>query len=87
MSENEPKLGVLIIRAIDDLAKVTRSQRLLRIALDELGQPSGDDTETIERVGLLIDSYFCQSEAFLEDLQFDLDKIVKMAAASKGQDL
>jgi hypothetical protein len=87
MSENEPKLGVLIIRAIDDLAKVTRSQRLLRIALDELGQPSGDDTETIERVDLLIDSYFCQSEAFLEDLQFDLDKILKMAAASKGQDL
>lgn len=65
-------LTSLIIGALDDFAHVQELQILLRIGLNEAENPS---EEACEKLVLLVETYLCQSEPWLTEVQFGLDRI------------
>lgn len=62
----------LVIGAMDNFAQVKKLQTLLSVALNEADSPS---EEACKRIALLVDTYLCQVEPWIEDLNLDLEKI------------
>lgn len=62
----------LVLGAMDDFARVKELQLLLKIGLNEADNPS---EEACNRIALIVDTYLCQVEPWLEELGIGLDRI------------
>ena len=62
----------LVIGAIDDFARVKELQTLLKIGQSEADTLS---VEACQRIALLVDTYLCQVEPWLEEVELGLDRI------------
>lgn len=62
----------LVLGAMDDFARVKELQLLLKIGVNEADTPS---EEACQRITLLLDTYLCQIEPWLEELEIALDRI------------
>lgn len=72
MPENSTDLSSLIIGALDDFDHVQELQTLLKVGLDQADELS---EEACKRLALLVSTYLCQSEPWLTEVQFGLDRI------------
>lgn len=64
----------LILSAMDDFAQVKELQLLLKIGLKEADEPS---EEACNRISLLVATYLCQVEPWLENLELGMNRIRK----------
>lgn len=62
----------LIFSAMDNFSRVKELQTLLKIGLNEADSPS---EEACQRIALMVDTYLCQVEPWLENLEIELDRI------------
>lgn len=80
MSQN---LMSLAIGASDDLSRLLDLQELLRIALEQFDNPS---EKTNQRVDLLLSTYLCQVEPWLDNLELGLQRIRSSLASPEASD-
>lgn len=62
----------LVISALDDFARVQELQTLLKIGLHEADELS---EEGCSRLALLVSTYLCQVEPWLEEVELGLERI------------
>lgn len=81
MSENiRSELATLAIDALDNLGKILDYQQLLEIAVDQLDDSEYSSTKTANRVNILLESYLCLSEPWVQNLEMGLKTLVNLAA-------
>lgn len=74
MPENSTDLSSLIIGALNDFDHVQELQTLLKVGLDQADEFS---EEAYKRLALLVSTYLCQSEPWLEEVQLGLNRMRK----------
>lgn len=62
----------LAISALDDFSRVQELQTLLKIGLDGADEPS---EEACSKLALLVSTYLCQVEPWLEEVELGLQRI------------
>ncbi len=72
--ETKPLVS-LLLGTLDDFDHVQELQTLLRIGLDQAD--NGLSEEACERLALLVSTYLCQSEPWLEEVQLGLNRMRK----------
>ena len=83
MTENLSNLSDLLIGASSDFSHIEELQLLLQIGLDEADQPTA---EAFKRLVFLVEIYLCQSEPWLEEVRFGLDKIKRIVGLEEDKD-
>ena len=65
-------LASLVLDLLNDFARLQELQVLLKIGLTEADSPS---KEACSRIALLVDTYLCQSEPWLQNVEMDLQRL------------
>lgn len=71
--ETKPLVS-LLLGTLDDFDHVQELQILLKVGLDQADELS---EEACKRLALLVSTYLCQSEPWLEEVQLGLDRMRK----------
>ena len=74
MAANSTNLSTLLIRADNDFAQLEELQTLLKIGLSDADRPS---EEACKRLDLLVSTYLCQSDPWLTEVRFGLNRLRK----------